>query len=94
MTRVRDVMSPTVVTARTSTTIRTAARLMRDADIGDLLVTHHGELVGIVTDRDIVVRGLASHGDQDTPIGAIATDTVATVRPSDSIERAEEIMRR
>jgi CBS domain-containing protein len=94
MTRVRDVMSPTVVTARTSTTIRTAARLMRDADIGDLLVTHHDEIVGIVTDRDIVVRGLARHGDHDTPIGEIATETVATVRASDSVERAEEVMRR
>ena len=57
MTRVREVMSPTVVTARTSTWIRTAARLIRDADIGDLLVTDHGEIVGIVTDRDIVVQG-------------------------------------
>jgi CBS domain-containing protein len=94
MTRVREVMSPTVVTARTSTPIRTAARLMRDADIGDLLVTDLGEIVGIVTDRDIVVRGLACHGDLDTPIGEIATDTIATVRPSDSIEHAEEIMRR
>jgi CBS domain-containing protein len=66
---------------------------MRDAGVGDLLVMDHGEMVGIVTDRDIVVRGLAGDGDKDSPIGQIATETVATVRPSDSVERAVETMR-
>ena len=93
MTEIRQLMSPKVVTARASTPISTAARLMRDADVGDVLVTDHDELVGIVTDRDIVVRGLAGEADKATPIGEIATDTVATVRASDPVERAEEMMR-
>src|SRR5262249_36508089 len=89
---VRQVMSPKVVTARSSTPIGTAARMMRDADIGDLLVTDHAKVVGIVTDRDIVVRGLAGEADKATPIGEIATETVATVRASASVEQPEEIM--
>jgi CBS domain-containing protein len=63
--KVSRVMSTPVVSANPRTTIRDAAKLMRDHDIGALPVLENGQLVGMVTDRDIVVRILAQHRDID-----------------------------
>jgi CBS domain-containing protein len=56
---VRDVMSSHLVTCAPNTSIRDVAKKMRDEDIGDVVVTEGGQLRGIVTDRDLVVRCLA-----------------------------------
>jgi CBS domain-containing protein len=56
---VRDVMTEEVVTVRPDASIQQIARLMRDEDIGSVPVVEDDWLIGIVTDRDIVVRGLA-----------------------------------
>ncbi len=59
--RCRDIMTRNVTTARTDTPIAEVSRLMRSEDIGAVLVVDpNGKLEGIVTDRDIVVRGLTS----------------------------------
>lgn len=57
---VRDVMTQEVVTVRPEATLRQIARLMRDEDIGSVPVEENERLIGMVTDRDIVVRGLAN----------------------------------
>lgn len=57
--RIREVMSSPVDTIAPNTTIAAAARKMRDANVGCLLVGSGDQVLGIVTDRDIVVRGLA-----------------------------------
>jgi len=57
---VRDVMTQQVVTVRPEATLRQIARLMRDEDIGSVPVEENERLIGMVTDRDIVVRGLAN----------------------------------
>lgn len=56
---VRDIMTSTPVTVEPLTSVTAVARLMRDQDIGDVLVTEEGRLRGIVSDRDLVVRALA-----------------------------------
>jgi len=67
MTRsVKDAMTPTVASVSPGQTIIEAARMMRDEDVGSLPVTEDGRLVGIVTDRDIVIRVLADGGDPET----------------------------
>lgn len=60
---VADVMVTDVVTIEPSATLVTAARLMRDANIGMLPVVERGRVVGVLTDRDLVVRALAREAD-------------------------------
>lgn len=66
MTTARDIMTPNPVSVPAEATLTEAARLMRDEDIGDVLVTHDGQLRGIITDRDIVVRAIADGIDPAT----------------------------
>ena len=53
----REIMTNSVRTASPEQTIRQVAELMRDGDMGAVPVVDGGKLIGIVTDRDIVVRG-------------------------------------
>lgn len=91
---VREVMTADPVRVPESMSIIQLAELMRDRDIGDLIVSDGARVVGIVTDRDIVVRGLAS-GDavEMLSAGDVATRDVRTVDPEDPVAKAVEIMR-
>jgi CBS domain-containing protein len=59
MMKVQDVMTRNVEVVRPTTPITEAARRMRDLDVGALPVGEDDRLIGIVTDRDLVIRGLA-----------------------------------
>jgi CBS domain-containing protein len=91
-TTVADVVTPDPVTLEASRTVRDAAELMRAGDIGDVVVVEDGRLVGIVTDRDLVVRVLAVGGGPDDAIRQAVSGHVVTVTPTDSIERAAQLM--
>jgi CBS domain-containing protein len=56
---IRDVMTEQVLTVNPEASIFDVARLMRDEDIGAVPVAENDRLIGMVTDRDIVVRALA-----------------------------------
>jgi len=64
--RIKDVMTDRVTTVKPDTRIADIARVMRDEDIGSVPVAEDDRLVGIVTDRDIVVRGLADGSALDS----------------------------
>jgi CBS domain-containing protein len=71
-----------------------AARAMRDGDIGDVLVTEEGRLVGIMTDRDVVVRVLAEGLDPArTALGVVCSRELTTLDPGDAIDTAVTLMR-
>lgn len=92
--KVRDVMTEDLVTLKASAPISDAAKRMRDADIGDVLVMNDGTLCGLVTDRDIVVRAIAEGADpQFTKLNEICTHEVITVAPDDAVEDVIRIMR-
>ncbi|MBA3735481.1 MAG: CBS domain-containing protein [Actinobacteria bacterium] len=87
-------MSSEPVAVRVDATIQEAAVGMRDADAGALpVVADEGELVGIVTDRDLSVRALAEGLGAETTVDRVMTPGVTTVEPSDEIEDALSIMR-
>lgn len=91
---VRDVMTPQPVHVKESTNLVDAARAMRDRDIGDLIVVRNGEILGMVTDRDIVIRGLAKGGDPKTmTVGEICSTDVVTVAPDESVDTVIKLMR-
>ncbi len=81
---VRDVMSPRLVACEKSESCREVARKMREHDIGVLPVLENGRAVGVITDRDLVVRHVAEGGrtSERTPVGSLMTERVVSVRPS------------
>jgi CBS domain-containing protein len=92
---VGEVMTRDPVTVRSDATIVDAARLMRDRDIGPLVVVDSDQVRGIVTDRDLVVRGLADGGDPNSVrIGDVCTGDVEAVSPdepiADAVRRMEQ----
>jgi CBS domain-containing protein len=94
MQTVREVMTTKVVTLPPDTTLAEAARTMREQDIGDIVVADGGSPVGLVTDRDIVVRAVAEQRDPAvTTIGEILTADLVTVRPDDTVQSAALLMR-
>ena len=81
-------------TANADDTIVEAARIMRDSDIGDVVIMQDGQVGGILTDRDIVVRAIAEGRDPEaTPISEVCTTGVETVDPSASVDDALRVMR-
>jgi len=91
---VRDVMTANPRASKANDTIATAARVMRDEDIGAVIVTQGDTIRGIVTDRDIVVRAVAEGANAGTTqLGEIVSENVETVTPGTGIDDAVTIMR-
>ena len=91
---VRDVMTQNVVTLPRSAPLRDAARRMKEADIGDVIVMDDGTMCGVVTDRDIVVRAIAEGKDPDSArLEEICSHEVVSVGPDDPVDRAVQLMR-
>ena len=91
---VREVMPRNVVTLPRTARLRDAARRMKEADIGDVIVLNDGGMCGLVTDRDIVVRAIAEGKDPDSAqLEEICSHEVVSVRPDDTVDKAVQLMR-
>ncbi|MFE1785118.1 CBS domain-containing protein [Streptomyces sp. NPDC059506] len=92
--RIRDIMTTDPVTVPAHTSVTEVARLMRDENIGAVLVVDGDRLCGLVTDRDLVVRVLAEgeYGGETTMHGT-CSGSLVTVSPDDDVATAEELMR-
>ena len=84
--RISDVMTREVATVRPDQTAREAATFMLNADAGSIPVTEGDRLIGMITDRDIAVRGVAKGHGPDTPVRDIMTSGIVCARTSDSVE--------
>jgi CBS domain-containing protein len=92
--RIHDVMTPNPVALPGTTSVYEAARVMRDQDIGDVIVIENHQVCGIVTDRDIVVRTIAEAQDSaTTTLADICSHALLTVTPTDTVEEAVRLMR-
>lgn len=90
--RCREIMTSSVTTAAVETPLREVAALMREGDMGSVPVVDGGKLVGIVTDRDIVVRAVAEGKGPETPVGEAMTSEVFSVKPDDFVFEAIRLM--
>ena len=92
---IRDVMSQPPVCLSPDASIEEAARVMREQDIGDVFVADGDRIAGIVTDRDIVVRGIAEGKQPGTAkLSEVCTSgELTSVSPDDSVESAIDLMR-
>lgn len=85
---IRDILSGDPVTVEASATVEEAAKLMDQKDIGNVLVVENGEVQGIVTDRDIVVRVIAKGNGGDASVREAASTDLETLEPDSSVEDA------
>ena len=92
--KLSEVMTPNPVTLPVKSGIVDAARLMKTEDIGDVVVLDGDRACGIVTDRDLVVRGLAEGVDIDTTsLNDICTKDLVSLTPNDTVADAIALMR-
>lgn len=93
--KVRELMTTDVTTAELNTTLEEIATIMRHEDVGAVPIIDDEELVGIVTDRDIVVRCVAEGGDPgESTAEDILSEALVTVAPDSDVQEAEEMMSR
>jgi CBS domain-containing protein len=91
---VQDVMTEEVFTVAAGAPATEAARLMRDNDVGFLpVVQSDGAVVGVVTDRDLVVRLLAEGFVPDTAVEQVMSDELVTCHAGDDLAVCEQLMR-
>jgi CBS domain-containing protein len=91
---IREVMTPNPVTIPADMSAADAARLMRDRDIGDVLLMDQDRVMGIITDRDIVVRAVAAGQDPaNVTVGDICSKELHTVEHTATVEEVIELMR-
>jgi signal-transduction protein with cAMP-binding, CBS, and nucleotidyltransferase domain len=91
---VRDVMTRDPVAMSADSTVIDAAKAMKDMSIGTVVVMEKDMPCGIVTDRDITVRAVATGSDpMKTKLGDICSHDLAAVRPDQSVEDAMQMMK-
>jgi predicted transcriptional regulator len=88
-------MTINVATAEPDTTLEEIASLMKDENVGAIPIVDDDELIGIVTDRDIVVRCIAEGKDpSEVEVEEILSEELETISPDDDVNDAAEIMQR
>ncbi|MDA2811563.1 CBS domain-containing protein [Nocardiopsis sp. RSe5-2] len=91
---VREVMTTPPYTVAPGTPLRDVARIMRDKEVGDVLIAQDGRLHGLVTDRDITVRCVAEGADCSTEtVDRSFTGQTVTVGPDTRVTEAVRLMR-
>ncbi|TVX94174.1 CBS domain-containing protein [Paenibacillus agilis] len=92
MTIVREVMTTSCSTLTLLDNVYEAAVMMKENNIGFVPVVDQGLVVGVVTDRDIVVRGVAEKRPNSARIRDVMTEEIIAVAPDASIETAAALM--
>jgi CBS domain-containing protein len=91
--KIKDIMTNQVAYVSPENTVVEAAQLMQKHDVGSVPVCQGDHIVGIVTDRDIVVRNIAHGKDpRSTPVSDVMTSQVKLVSPNMSLNQAAELM--
>ena len=91
--KVRELMTTEPTSVEPNATLGEVATLMKQDDCGSIPVVQSGRLVGIVTDRDIVIRGIAAGSDPKTQrVSAIMSADPVTTGPDKDVTEAEKVM--
>ena len=84
--KISEVMTTDVETVSSDQTAREAASFMLRADAGSIPVCDGDRVIGMITDRDIAVRGVAEGRGPDTPVRELMSDGVVCARDDDDVE--------
>ncbi|OQP07872.1 CBS domain-containing protein [Geobacillus sp. 46C-IIa] len=94
MQTVRDVMSTDVQYCTPLDNIYEVAVKMREFNVGAIPIVDDGRLVGMITDRDLVVRGMAEKHPGSTAVTEVMSRDLVTLSPDDSVQKAADVMAR
>ncbi|UOQ93058.1 CBS domain-containing protein [Halobacillus shinanisalinarum] len=93
MKTVKDVMTSDVSVCQSNETLYDAASMMKQQNVGAVpIADENGQLMGMVTDRDLVIRGYAGKSPDSTPIQQVMSDHLYHVSPETSLEEASQLM--
>lgn len=93
--QVREIMTTDVQSVSSDTDLVTVARYMRDLNVGSIPVVEGEQLIGIITDRDIVIRVLAEGRQvQQETVGTHVTPNPTTITPDQNVNEAAQMMAR
>lgn len=93
MGQVRDVMTSNPTTCEPTATLVDAAKVMAGEDVGPVPIVEGGKLVGLVTDRDIIIRAVAEGRDvTSTAVRDVASKDLVTVTADEDLDRALQLM--
>ena len=84
--KISEVMTREVATVQADQTAREAANFMLQGDAGSIPVTDGERLIGMITDRDIAVRGVAKGHGPDTPVRDLMTSGLICAREDDNVD--------
>ncbi|HET9353689.1 MAG TPA: CBS domain-containing protein, partial [Sphingomicrobium sp.] len=84
--KVSEVMTTEVETISSEQTAREAASFMLRADAGSIPVCEGDRVIGMITDRDIAVRGVAEGRGPDTPVSELMSDGIICARADDNVD--------
>lgn len=89
---VKDIMTTDVATVTLKDNVYEIAVLMAKNDIGFVPVVEGKKLIGVVTDRDLVIRGYAEKNEGSAKVEKVMSDSVTTITPDTSIDEAAKLM--
>jgi CBS domain-containing protein len=93
MMQIKDVMTSNPTTCEPQASVVDAAKVMAQEDVGSIPTVEGDRLVGVVTDRDIVIRVVAEGRDpQSVTVGDVASRDLVTVSPDEELDRALQLM--
>jgi len=91
--KVKDIMTKNVAYIKPDTTVADAAKLMQQHNVGSIPVCDQTGVVGVVTDRDIVLRNVTAGQDpKSTRVSTIMTTSIATVSSDTDVNKVGDIM--
>ena len=90
--KISDVMTPQPQAAQAGDSLRSVAEQMQQGDFGSMPVLDNGRIAGVVTDRDIAIRGVAQGLSPDQPVSQVMSSDPVCVAPDCDLKEAAQIM--
>lgn len=90
--KIREIMTHTVSSVSPNSTIKDAAGIMKELNVGSVPVCEGNKPIGIITDRDIVIRNVANAGDANTPVNQVMSKNIVYGNPNMSDQEAADLM--
>lgn len=90
--KIKEIMTTDVRSICANDSISEAVNIMKQLDIGSVPVLDDNILVGIITDRDIVLRGIAAGKSLEERVSSVMTKDITTVDPDTDVHKAADLM--
>ena len=92
--KAQNIMSRNLIIMNDNTSISEVARIMKEKDIGFIPISNDNKIIGVITDRDIVVNAISNKCSLDTPVKEYATKNVISVNIDDNVSKILNVMRK